>query len=405
MSTIIMDVPRTTDTARALRADLVGRAAALRPLLAASAALTDRERWVPAQNIDALADAGLLSLMQPARYGGLQTDFRTLLEVGREVGRACGSSAWLTSLLNANAWFVGLFPALAQDDVWADSPGARVAGVVTPSGTARVVTGGYRVSGRWASASGCGHADWAVLGVTRSDAAGTTDAVGIVLVPMSQLTIEDTWFVAGMRGTASNTLVGNELFVPEHRFHSTLDAIEGRYATPFSDETLYRAPFVPVAALVLTGPQLGLAAAAVDLLVEKAPLRGLTLTSYASQAEAPTTQLAAANAASLADSAQLHAYRAAADIDEAACAGVFPDYDARARMRMDAGMAAVHARAAVRIVCSAQGASSFSESNPLQRIWRDIETGSRHAALNPEVAADIYGKSLFGIRGSVSVLV
>ncbi|WNV88960.1 acyl-CoA dehydrogenase family protein [Umezawaea sp. Da 62-37] len=402
---IIMDAPHTTDDARTLRAELVERAAKLRPLLAGNADSTDRERGVPAENITALAEAGLLSLMRPARYGGGQTDFRTLLEVSREVGRACGSTAWVTALLNAGAWFVGLFPAQAQDDVWADTPDARIAGVVTPSGTARVVDGGYRVSGRWAPASGCAHADWAVLGVVRPDAEGTSDAVGIVLVPMPELSIVDTWFVAGMRGTASNTLIGEDLFVPAHRFHSIPDAVEGRYATPFTDEALYRAPFVPATALVLTGPQLGLAAAAVDLLAERAPQRALTMTSYATQAEAPTIQIAAANAASLADSAQLHAYRAAADIDEAARAGVVADYDARARMRMDAGVAAVHAREAVRIVCSAQGASSFGESNPLQRVWRDIETGSRHAVLNPEVAAEIYGKSLFGIRGTVSALV
>ena len=402
---ILLDAPHTTDAARTLRTELVERAAKVRPLVAEHADSTDRERAVPAENIAALSEAGLLSQMQPARYGGLQTDFRTLLEVSREVGRACGSTAWLTSLLNANAWFAGLFPAQAQDDVWADTPDARVAGVVTPSGTARVVDGGFLVSGRWAPASGCTHADWAVLGVTRADAEGTADAVGIVLVPMSELTIQDTWFVAGMRGTASNTLLGEDLFVPAHRFLSVPDAVEGRYATPFTDEALYRAPFVPVAALVLVGPQLGLAAAAVDLLVDRAPQRALTMTSYTSQAEAPTTQLAAGNAASLADSAQLHAYRAAADIDEAARAGVVPNYDARARMRMDAGMAAVHAREAVRLVCSAQGAASFGEANPLQRIWRDIETSSRHAVLNPEVAAEIYGKALFGIRGTVSAMV
>lgn len=402
---ITLDAPRTTDAARELRAELVERVVKLRPRLVGNAELTDRDRGVPRENIEAMADAGLFTLMQPARHGGLQTDFRTLLEVGREVGRSCGSTAWVTCLLNANAWFVGLFTAEAQDDVWGDAPGARVAGVVTPSGTARAVEGGYRVSGRWAPASGCVHADWAVLGVTQPDAEGTTDAVGIVLAPMSELTVQDTWFVTGMRGTASNTLVGDEVFVPTRRFLSVPDAVEGRYATPFTDEALYRAPLVPAAALVLTGPQLGLAAAAVDLLLDRAPQRGLTMTSYASQAEAPTTQIAAANAASLADSAQLHAYRAAADLDEAAQAGMVPDYDARARMRMDSGTAAVHAREAVRIVCSAQGASSFGESNPLQRIWRDVEAASRHAVLNPEVAAEIYGKSLFGIRGTVSVMV
>ncbi|NGO71882.1 acyl-CoA dehydrogenase family protein [Streptomyces boncukensis] len=406
---ITTDSPRTADGTGTgtgdLRADLVARATDLRPLLDGNAELTDRERGVPADTIEALAGAGLLSLMQPARYGGLQTDFRTLLEVAREVGRACGSTGWLTSLLNANAWFVGLFPSRAQDDVWADTPHARVAGVVTPMGTAELVEGGYRVSGRWTPASGCAHADWAILGVKRPDADGTADAVGIVLVPMPELAVEDTWFVTGMRGTASNTLIGEDLFVPAHRFHSVPDAVEGRYATPFTDEALYRAPFVPVTALVLTGPQLGLATAAVDILLDKAPSRGLTLTSYSSQAQAPTVQLAAAHAASLTDSAHLHAFRAAADIDDAARTGRFPPYDDRARMRMDTGRAAVLAREAVDIVCSAQGASSFGESNPLQRIWRDIEAGSRHAVLNPEVAAEIYGKSLFGIRGTVSALV
>ncbi|MGV2920001.1 hypothetical protein [Streptomyces alfalfae] len=60
-----------------------------------------------------------------------------------------------------------------------------------------------------------------------------------------------------------------------------------------------------------------------------------------------------------------------------------PPYDTRARLRVDTGRAAALAREAVDIVCSAQGAASFGESNPLQRIWRDIEAGSRHAVLDP----------------------
>ena len=402
--TITMDTARTRDV-RELRDDLVARAAALRPLLAANAERTDRDRGVPTENMTALGEAGLLSLLQPARLGGIETDFRTLLEVSRELGRGCGSTAWVATLLNATSWLVGLFPAEAQTEVWGDHPDARTAGVITPSGVARVVPGGFEVSGRWAPASGCMHADWAVLGVTRPDAEGTPDATGLVVVPMSELSVEDTWFVAGMRGTASNTLTGQGIVVPAHRFLSLPRALAGQPATPFPDEALYRAPLVPVTALVLVGPQLGLAAAAVDILRDKAPRRSLTYTSYATQALAPTVQLAAGRAASLADTATLHAYRAATDLDDAARGGWYPDYDARARIRMDAGAAAVAAREAIRLVCSAQGASSFGESNPLQRIWRDAETGSRHAILNPEVATEIYGQSLLGIRGTVSELV
>ncbi|GAA1988522.1 acyl-CoA dehydrogenase family protein [Amycolatopsis minnesotensis] len=402
---IALDAPHVTDEARELRAELVERAAKLRPLIASNADRADRERTVPAENVAALAESGLLSLLRPARYGGLQTDLRTLLEVSREIGRACGSTSWVTTLFNVNSWFVGLFPARAQDDVWADTPQSRVAGVISPSGTAAAANGGYLVSGRWAPASGSAHADWAMLGVKRPDAEGTTDATGLVLVPMSELTVEDTWFVSGMRGTASNTLIGKDIFVPAHRFHSTPDAVEGHYATPYTEEALYRSAFVPVATLVLAGPQLGLAEAAVDILREKAPQRSLSQTFYDIQAEAPFVQQAAAAAASLVDSAQLHAYRAAADIDEAAHHAILPDYDARARIRMDAAVAAAHAREAISLVCSAQGASSFGESNPLQRIWRDSETGSRHGGLRSDVASDAYGKSLFGIRGTVTAFV
>ncbi|SEO87561.1 acyl-CoA dehydrogenase family protein [Amycolatopsis saalfeldensis] len=400
---ITLDRPGASTADRELRAELVDRAAKLLPLLAGNADRTDRDRLVVKENIDAIAGAGLLSILQPARYGGLQTDFRTCLEVSREIARACGSTAWSTTLLNVCAWYAGLFPGQAQDDIWAREPGTRIAGVLAPTGTAREADGGIVVSGRWSPASGSAHAQWAILGVLR----GTGDGLepGLVLVPMAELAVEDTWFVAGMRGTASNTLAADEVLVPGHRYLAMPDALEGRYPTPHTDVALYRSAFVPVSALVLAGPQLGLAQAALDLVVEKAPHRKMTYTFYDSQSAAPTTQLALAQAASLIDSAHLHAYRAAAEIDEAAARGTYPGYDARARLRMDTGVAAVNAREAIRILMSAHGAGSFAEANPLQRIWRDSETGSRHAIVSPEVSAEVYGKSLLGIRGTVTDLV
>ncbi|MBS2533453.1 acyl-CoA dehydrogenase family protein [Catenulispora sp. NF23] len=401
--TIALDRPGATAADREQRADLVARAAKLLPRIADNAERTDRERRVVEENIEALAGAGLLSVLQPARYGGLQTDMRTCLEVSREIARACGSTAWSATLLNVCSWYVGLFPGQAQNDVWAEDPTTRVAGVLAPTGTAVQADGGFVVTGRWSPASGSAHARWAIVGVLRGS--GADAEPGMVLIPMAELTVEDTWFVTGMRGTASNTLVAEGVFVPGHRYLSSPEAVEGRYPTPHTEEAVYRSAFVPVSALVLAGPQLGLAQAALDLVVAKAPRRTMTYTFYDSQAVAPTSQLAIAQAASLIDSAQLHAYRAAAEIDEAAANGGYPDYDARARMRMDTGVATVNAREAIRILVSVHGAGSFAEANPLQRIWRDSETGSRHAIINPEVSTDLYGKSLLGIRGTVTHLI
>ena len=37
-----------------------------------------------------------------------------------------------------------------------------------------------------------------------------------------------------------------------------IDAVHGKYATELKDEPAYRAAFMPVAALILVGPQLGI---------------------------------------------------------------------------------------------------------------------------------------------------
>ncbi len=405
MSDCSLDRPGTSDESRALRAELVGRARGIVPVLARNAARTEEDRRVVEENIAVIDDAGLFSIMQPRRFGGLETDIRTKLEVSRELARGCGSTSWATTLMNVCAFFGGLFPDQAQRDVWEDAPGNRIAGVLAPSAEATRVDGGYRLTGKWGWASGCLHAQWAVVGLPVPDERGEIVDQGLALVPMSDLTIEDTWFVAGMRGTGSNTLVARDILVPEHRVVSVPAAIGGRYGTEHTDEVLYRSAFVPVAAIVLAGPQLGLAQAALDLVIEKAPKRSVSYTFYDVQTEAPTVQLAVAKAASLVDAAHLFAYRAAADIDQAAVDGVYPDYAARARVRMDTGAAIENAREAIRVLISAHGAASFAESSPLQRLWRDSEVASRHAVISPAISSEVYGRALLGITDGVTALV
>ncbi|MCD2197171.1 acyl-CoA dehydrogenase family protein [Actinomycetospora endophytica] len=292
MSDCSLDRPGTSDEARALRAELVGRAREIVPVLARNAAQTEADRRVVEENIELIDRADLFAIMKPRRLGGLETDMRTKLEVSRELARGCGSTSWAATLMNVCSFFAGLYPDRAQRDLWADSPGDRIAGVLAPTGEATRVEAGYRLSGSWGWASGCLHAQWAVVGFPVPDERGEIVDQGLALVPMSELSISDTWYVAGMRGTGSNTLVARDVFVPGHRVISIPAAIGGRYATEHTDEALYRSAFIPVAALVLAGPQLGLAQAALDLVIEKAPKRSISYTFYEVQTEAPTVQLA-----------------------------------------------------------------------------------------------------------------
>jgi alkylation response protein AidB-like acyl-CoA dehydrogenase len=112
-----------------------------------------------------------------------------------------------------------------------------------------------------------------------------------------------------------------------------------------------------------------------------------------------------AQAAMLIDTAHLHAYRAADDIDRAAASGIYPDMIIRTRVRADTGYVAEKITQAIDLLLWAHGAGSFAETSPLQRIWRDSAVAARHAVSLPLVGYEVYGKALLGIENDVTALV
>ncbi|WP_205194868.1 acyl-CoA dehydrogenase family protein [Burkholderia sp. Ax-1719] len=385
--------------------ELVQRATALQPLLMKNAVESERNRRASEENIAAIAEAGLFRLMVPKRYGGYEGTLRSHLEVSAALGEACGGTAWVVALTNVCAWFAGLFPKQAQDEVWGDNPDARVSGVFTPSPQSRRVEGGLVISGKWYFSSGSLHADWAAVGVIEHDENGAFKKQYLALVPMSELSIEDTWFTAGMRASGSNCIVGSEVFVPDHRLLDMMEAIEGRYATECKDEAAYRAAFVPLAALILTGPQLGMGRAALKFVIEKAPQRAIAYTSFEKQTDSTVFQTQIAEAALKIDNAHLRAFRAADEIDAAAYHDTQLDYVTRARMRADTGAVTTYITDALNTLLWAHGAGGFAETSPMQRWWRDSNTAARHAVGLPAIGLELYGKALLGVENNITPLV
>jgi 3-hydroxy-9,10-secoandrosta-1,3,5(10)-triene-9,17-dione monooxygenase len=390
--------------------ELIERAASIRATLENNAEETDRLRHLPDANVRALQETGLCRLMMPKRLGGYETDIRTYIEVIAELGRGCGSTAWTASLLNVCAWLTSLFPERAQREVWGSNPDAWVAGSLAPKGDARQKDGGQKdggwlVSGRWPWASGCLHAQWAACGILMKNEKGEMANLGLSLIPMTDLIIEDTWHMAGMKGTGSNTIVAKDVFVPQHRFLPYPGAFQGVYRTEFKDEALYRAAFVPFTILILIGSQLGVAKAALDFTIANASKRGVTHTHFAKQSESAGFQMQVAEAAMRIESAYLHAFRAADDLDRDAAASRHPDLTARARVRADAALVAKYCREAVDLLVSAHGTSSLADSNRLQRLWRDIHVASHHAITEWQVNLEIYGKALLGVEPNITPLI
>lgn len=384
---------------------LVVRAKALQPIFAKNANQTEKDRRVVEENIQAMEEAGLFRAMVPKRYDGYESSIRTHLELTATVAESCASTAWVLALTNVCAWLTGLYSQKAQDEVFGANPNARVAGVFTPTPDSRRVDGGLIVSGKWYWSSGCLHADWGLLGVMEKDNSGAIVNQYLALIPMSELTIEDTWFTAGMKGTGSNCVVGKDVFVPDYRLLSLPKALQGNMATEHSDEVPYRSAIIPTAALILVGAQLGMARAALKYVIEKAPQRAIAYTSFSKQTDSVSFQIQIAKAAMKVDTAHLHAYRAAADIDEAALKGELLEYKTRARVRADTGIVAEYATDAINMLMTAHGAGGFAEVSPMQRIWRDSNTAARHAIVLQPVGDEVYGKALLNVENTVTPLV
>ncbi|MFD5862881.1 acyl-CoA dehydrogenase family protein [Streptomyces chartreusis] len=224
---------------------------------------------------------------------------------------------------------------------------------------------------------------------------------GVELVPTSELTIEATWDMAGMRGTGSDTLVAKGVFVPYHRIRTFSDVLTDHER---AGEPLYR---IPPGSLTLTSlaPLFGAARAVFRTTVETVG-RGkpMAMSLHRRLADSPSVLAALADAATLIDSAALHLTRSAEAVDTAAAASAAPTLLERVRVRMDVGYASTCLRQAVQLLLTVNGAGSFSRSASVQRYWRDLETAARHPTLNPGLAR-MYGRALVGDERPVSPMV
>lgn len=342
--------------------------------------------------IDALVAGGLNALTLPKAHHYAQASTRTQLEVFAALAEADASTAWVASQYNAVNHMICAFGDAALDEfLSSDTP--RAAGVFSPTGTGTRVDGGYMVQGRYAWASGQHHAGWIFVPMIPAEG-GPPIAC---LVPKSAFTVEDDWHVSGLVGTGSNSVTLNETFVPDHRTVPLMDIVQGNYReSALSGDAYYKQPFVPIMCALSTGTPLGLARKALKIFKERINTRGITYTSYTSQAEAPITHMQLAEAQAKLDQAEFHAFRVADTVDEHMETGAPWDLETRVRCRSDVSWTFKLAREACEIIEHGSGASAIYDKDPMPTILRDIRTISVHSFLLFSTNQELYGKVLAG---------
>lgn len=368
----------------------------LLPGIAERARATDENRRVPAETIQELTSAGLFRMLQPKRFGGAESEPVAFFQAIREISGACGSTGWVASVFGVHLWHLGLFAEAAQDEVWRDDPDALVSSSYSPVGRLTRVPGGYELSGRWRFSSGCEHASWALLGALMQDR--PMDFM-TVLVPRADYRIDDVWDVIGLRGTASNDIIVDRVFVPEHRTMRNRD--QARLRGPGQEVNtgpLYRMPFGTLFTSAITAPVIGAVAGCYTAYIAAMRDRVRHSLGGGRFAEDQFAQVAVARAASEIDAAILQTDRNVREMYECAVKGEPIPMELRLRARRDQVRGTERALEAIDILFKTAGGNSLGRGNPIERAWRDAHAGSLHVANDVERALAMYGKGEFGLK-------
>jgi len=369
--------------------DLWQKAEALLPKLRERAKHCEELRRLPDETLRDFHDAQLFRIHQPKRVGGAELEFAAVVTYGALFARACASTAWNWVNFAAHHMMLGMFPPQAQDEIWGKSRDALIASsFVFPAGKARKVQDGYLLSGRWPFSSGVDPSEWNMLaGLARLDD-NLPPEQRIFLVPRSQYKVLDTWHAGGLRGTGSNDVEVNEVFVPEHMTLAVADTKGG--PTPGSAVNpglLFQLPVFALFPYMLSGVALGIAE---GLIENYQPAAGKM--TGARVAEIQSTQIRLGEATAYARISRLVQL---ANCREAEAQ--LPDLKTKARYRLEGAYAVEWAVRAADVMFGLYGAGGLYESGPVARAFRDAHAVKQHFSFNTDIAGTTYGRVALGL--------
>lgn len=391
---------RSPGSAESAPSKLTDRVAKLIPRIAELATETDANGRVSDEIIESLRQAGMWRVYVPKEYGGTEESISEVVNAIRMVARVCPSTAWVIAVLCAHPFITSLYSREAQDEFWADGPDTLASTAGLPINKARIVDGGVRVSGRFPFSSGSVNASWAMVGISVPDLGqrnpDRSRSAYFCLVPRKDYTILDDWNVMGMRGTASRTLLFDDVFIPSYRMEVSA-AMVGRWTKGEGIHRgwLWNAGYSATIGTALTPVFLGIADTMLATITKKVQNRTFPGTRI------PTNSIP--NSMRVAEST--HELRAISlfwddhirRIEERAHAGLIPDE----ALLADGSHAAIYTQeVATRTIdrlFAVGGGTSIRVDNPLQRFWRDAHTGRAHISNEYDAAAQAFGRHLLGL--------
>lgn len=227
------EIPRTAPAHRiASDTEALARADAVRELLAAEAAERDRQRRLPAAEVELLSSEGLLAITVPREFGGAGVQLQTLAEVMAVLAGADPNVAQIPQSQFVYLELARQVGTAAQRELLFGEvlDGRRIANAQSEAGSKTVADiatslrrrpdGDFILEGRKFYCTGSLLAHW--LTVLAKDEHGRTQ-VAIVPRDADGVSVIDDWAGMGQRTTASGSVeldrvtVPGELVIAHHR--------------------------------------------------------------------------------------------------------------------------------------------------------------------------------------------
>lgn len=365
-------------------ADRLELVAQLAPQIQAAGDKAQELRRLPDDIVSTLVDDGFFRFALPEELGGDNASSMDTVQILEAIAAVDASVAWnvmLGSEINAMA-AGGMDPKIAEE-IYLGNPRVIMCGGGGPGSkpprAERTSDGGIRVWGQTTFISGCYNASWCFMmaPVMNGDNPELDDNGNPVakmwMLPRSEWNINDTWDVAGLRGSGSHDVIADGAHVVPEHVGVDLISQPAQYSNP-----VYRIPVALRLSYNKVAVALGVAKGALgafsDLAQDKIPMM-----SAATLKHRPIAQFRMGEAMARYRAARAYVLDAMSKVEaELAAGAVRPGPETTENARLACVFGANECMKVVDSLHNTAGTSGMRMFSPLERKLRDSHACATH---------------------------
>lgn len=354
---------------------------------------------ISANVAQAIKDSPISKMMLPKEYSGPQVSLREFGKIVQTVAYYNVSASWLTFLYPLHNTLPSFLEKKARDEIV--NQGGLISDIFAALGTAEEDGDGYRISGTWDFASGVNYSDWIGVGVNMQLPGMDEPEVCLPILKTSDLQIVENWDTFGLRGTGSNRIIADNVYVPKERV-LPVSRLEFAGRPPEEDYDkdypFYHIPFFPAFYLGFPYMALGGTKRIIDEFKSATEKRRRLMDNGLLESESPRSQRVMAEITTdfQAAEALMESYITKLEQSRNSDNPTSPAEFFAIRTKVTK----ICTEIAVRVLITLGGAALY-KGGPIEQFFRDILSVATHKTSLYEDSVQAYGMELFGFDSGV----